>query len=232
VVRPVLRDPHVEKELSIDRPQWADYSVSVDVKAPATPYTFGITGRRRDAQNCYQFVLTRHRWAFGRRVRGHFHTLAAGAFTYHAGGWYRFSLTFSGTRIWAAINGVTLAALEDSTFRSGGISLRTTTTPQYGRVRVAIASRGSVRALNPSTGDFVWQAAAPGSIIPALAYANGLIVDGAGATLEVRRAASGARLYSYRTDGPIYGAPSVANGRIYVGSMEGKVYAFGVARPR
>jgi outer membrane protein assembly factor BamB len=232
VVRPVLRDPHVEKELSINRPRWTNYSVSVDVKAPATPYTFGITGRRRDAQNCYQFVLTRHRWEFGRRVRGHFHTLAAGAFTYHAGGWYRFSLTFSGRRIWAAINGVTLAALEDGTFGSGGISLRTTTTPEYGRVRVALVSRGSVRALNPSTGDFVWQAATPDSVIPALAYANGLVVDGAGATLEVRRAASGARLYSYTTRGPIYGAPSVANGRIYAGSADGKVYAFGVARHR
>ena len=177
-------------------------------------------------------MLTRHRWELGRRVRGHFHTLAAGAFTYHAGGWYRFSLTFSGRRIWAAINGVTLAALEDGTFGSGGMSLRTTTTPQYGRVRVALVSRGSVRALNPSTGDFVWQAAASDSIIPALAYANGLIVDGAGATLEVRRAASGARLYSYTTRGPIYGAPSVANGRIYAGSVDGKVYAFGVARHR
>ena len=99
-------------------------------------------------------------------------------------------------------------------------------------MRVGIAARGSVRALNPSTGDFVWQAATPGSIIPALAYANGLVVDGAGTTLEVRRAASGARLYSYTARGPIYGAPSVANGRIYAGSADGKVYAFGVARHR
>jgi outer membrane protein assembly factor BamB len=230
-VRPVIRDPHVEKELSIDQLRWADYSVSVDVKAPATWYSFGITGRRRDAQNCYQFGLKLyHRWEFGRRVRGVFHTLEAGAFTYHAGQWYRFSLTFSGRRIWATINGVTLASLEDGTFRSGGISLRTTTTPEYARVRVGIASKGSVRALNPSTGDFMWQAATPDSIIPALAYANGLLIDGAGATLEVRRAASGARLYSYTTGGRIYGAPSVANGRIYAGSTDGKVYAFGVAR--
>jgi outer membrane protein assembly factor BamB len=233
VVRPVIRDPHVEKELSIDGSRWTDYSVSVDIKAPSTWSSFGITGRRRDAQNCYQFGLKLYRrWEFGRRVRGVFHTLAAGAFTYHAGGWYRFSLTFSGRRIWAAINGTTLAALEDGTFRSGGISLRTTTTPEYGRVRVAIASRGSVRALNPSTGDFVWQAAAPDSIIPALAYANGLVVDGAGATLEVHRAASGALLYSYKTGASIYGPPSVANGRIYADSMDGKVYAFGVARHR
>jgi hypothetical protein len=232
-VRPVIRDPHVEKELSIDQLRWADYSVSVDVKAPATWYSFGITGRRRDAQNCYQFGLKLyHRWEFGRRVRGVFHTLEAGAFTYHAGQWYRFSLTFSGRRIWATINGVTLASLEDGTFRSGGISLRTTTTPEYARVRVGIASRGSVRALNPSTGDFMWQAATPDSIIPALAYANGLLIDGAGATLEVRRAATGARLYSYTTGGPIYAAPSVANGRIYDGSTDGKVYAFGVARQR
>ena len=68
--------------------------------------------------------------------------------------------------------------------------------------------RGSVNALNPATGSFLWQHGAPGQVIPALAYSNGLIIDGAGSTLEVLDASSGTRLYSYTTGGLLYAAPS------------------------
>ena len=88
--------------------------------------------------------------------------------------------------------------------------------------------KGSVRALDPATGNFLWEHGSPGTIIPALAYANGLVIDGAGPTLEVLNAATGAMLYSYRTGAVFYGAPSVANGRIYAGSADGKLYAFGL----
>jgi len=90
------------------------------------------------------------------------------------------------------------------------------------------AYKGSVRALDPATGSFKWEHGAPGTVIPALAYTNGLVLDGAGPTLEVLNAASGALLYSYRTGAVFYGSPSVANGRIYAGSADGKLYAFGL----
>jgi len=90
---------------------------------------------------------------------------------------------------------------------------------------------GSVRALNPATGAYLWEHGSPAVIVPAIAYANGLIVDGAGATLEVLNASTGAPLYSYVTGGTLWGAPSVANGQIFEGSTDGYVYAFGLASP-
>src|SRR5262249_30994438 len=87
--------------------------------------------------------------------------------------------------------------------------------------------RGSVRAIDPTTGGILWEHGAPGAVIAALAYANGLVIEGAGSTLEVLDATSGAPLYSYTTGNIIYGAPSVSNGRIFAGSVDGNVYAFG-----
>jgi len=87
---------------------------------------------------------------------------------------------------------------------------------------------GSVRALDPATGRPLWEHGAPGVVLAALAYAHGMVVDGAGPTLEVLNARDGAPLFHYRTGGDIYGAPSVSNGRIFVGSSDGALYVFGL----
>jgi len=60
---------------------------------------------------------------------------------------------------------------------------------------------GAVRALDPATGAYLWEHGSPALIVPAIADANGLIVDGAGSTLEVLDASTGALLYSYVTGG-------------------------------
>src|SRR2546429_6090833 len=88
--------------------------------------------------------------------------------------------------------------------------------------------KGSVNALDPATGKYRWQHGAPGAVVPALAYANGLVIDGAGPVLEVLDASSGTRLYSYRTGGALYAAPSVSNGQIFTGGTDDNVYAFGL----
>ena len=88
--------------------------------------------------------------------------------------------------------------------------------------------KGSVSALDPATGNFKWQHGTTGQVIPALAYSNGLIFDGAGATFEVLDAATGTRLYSYTTGGLLYAAPSVANGQVFTGGTDNNVYAFGL----
>src|SRR5215472_8006374 len=87
---------------------------------------------------------------------------------------------------------------------------------------------GAVRALDPATGNFTWEHPDPESVIGAVAYANGLVFAGAGASFEVLDAGSGSRLYSFTTGGVIYGAPSVSNGRAYAGSVDGNLYAWGL----
>jgi outer membrane protein assembly factor BamB len=91
---------------------------------------------------------------------------------------------------------------------------------------------GSVRAIDPSSGRFIWEHPDPDLVLGAIVYANGLIIDGEGATLEVLDARTGTRLFSYTTGGLLYAAPSIANGIIYIGSTDGNVYAFGLpAKP-
>ncbi|HEY7200804.1 MAG TPA: PQQ-binding-like beta-propeller repeat protein, partial [Candidatus Dormibacteraeota bacterium] len=87
-------------------------------------------------------------------------------------------------------------------------------------------SAGFVRALNANTGAILWEHPDPAAVIAAVAYANGLVYAGAGATLEVLAASTGARLYDYATGATLYGAPTVANGRVYAGSVDGHVYAW------
>ena len=87
---------------------------------------------------------------------------------------------------------------------------------------------GTVRAIDPTTGAFVWQHAAPGLVLGALAYDNGLVLDGGGSTLEVLSATTGQRLYSYDTGSQIYAGPSTAGGVIFVGNTAGQVQAFGL----
>jgi outer membrane protein assembly factor BamB len=93
---------------------------------------------------------------------------------------------------------------------------------------------GSVRAIDPATGKYLWEHGVPDPIVPALVYTNGLIIDGAGPTMEVLDARTGTRLYSYDIGGDqryngdgIYGAPSVSHGEIFIGALDGNVYAFG-----
>jgi outer membrane protein assembly factor BamB len=89
------------------------------------------------------------------------------------------------------------------------------------------AYSGAVRALDPDNGSIIWQEGTnQGPILGGLATSNGLLVDGAGATLEVRDTSDGNLLYSFGTGAQIYGAAAVANSWLYVGSTDASLYAF------
>ncbi|MGH2519136.1 MAG: PQQ-binding-like beta-propeller repeat protein, partial [Chloroflexota bacterium] len=96
----------------------------------------------------------------------------------------------------------------------------------------AVAGRGhsgTVLAIDPASGAILWTHAAPGPVIGPLAYANGLVIDGAGPTLEVLDAATGERLYSWNSPAQIYGGPTVAKGVLYASSTSGSVFALRLA---
>ncbi|HEY7835638.1 MAG TPA: PQQ-binding-like beta-propeller repeat protein, partial [Ktedonobacterales bacterium] len=107
-----------------------------------------------------------------------------------------------------------LAFANDTLFAAGGA------TTIAGR-----GYKGGVRALDPATGNIIWEHGDPAPIIPALAYDNGFVLAGAGAMLEALDAGTGARLYGYTTGGTLFGPPAVANGTIYFGSLDHNVYA-------
>jgi outer membrane protein assembly factor BamB len=86
---------------------------------------------------------------------------------------------------------------------------------------------GAVRALDSATGAIVWEHGDPSPVLPALAYADGLVIAGTGNALEVLDASSGARLYSFPTEtqAALFGPPSIAHGTLFFGSADGTVYA-------
>jgi len=89
--------------------------------------------------------------------------------------------------------------------------------------------RGSVAALDPNTGKFLWHHGETGPILGALVYSNGLVICASGTNVEVLNASTGERLYNYKTDKPIYSSPSLAHGQIFEGSLDGSIYAFGLS---
>src|SRR5579859_6803324 len=88
--------------------------------------------------------------------------------------------------------------------------------------------RGTVSALDPATGKFLWQRPEAGAVLGSLVYTNGLILAAAGPALEVLDATTGQRLYSYQTEQVVYATPIIAHGQIFMGSTDGKIYAFGL----
>jgi outer membrane protein assembly factor BamB len=88
---------------------------------------------------------------------------------------------------------------------------------------------GAVRAIDPSTGKNKWEHGTPYPIIPAIAYVNGLLIDGEGPTIEVLNAHDGSRLYSYETGDMLYAPPAVSHGQIFMGSLDGNLYSFGLS---
>ena len=88
--------------------------------------------------------------------------------------------------------------------------------------------RGFVRAFNPANGQVIWSHGTDQPVVPAIAYDNGLVIDAEGGVLEVLDAASGNALFTFNTGPGIYAAPSIWNGRVYFGALDGTVYSLGL----
>jgi len=89
-----------------------------------------------------------------------------------------------------------------------------------------VSSPGSVRSIDPTTGNFNWEHADPAPVVPAIAYSNGLVIDAAGKLLEVLDANTGNTLFATQLLASSYGPPSVAEGMLFANSVDGTVYAY------
>jgi polyvinyl alcohol dehydrogenase (cytochrome) len=89
---------------------------------------------------------------------------------------------------------------------------------------------GSLRALNPATGAFIWQRClGGGAVFGAVTLAPGLAVVSHGAMLSVIATANGKTVYEYTHGGArYYGPAAIAHGALYQGTMDGKLLALSV----
>ncbi len=94
-----------------------------------------------------------------------------------------------------------------------------------------LACGGSVRALDPTTGVFLWERCLGKNVLAAVTSVPGLVIADAGANMIVVNATTGKKLFTYHdptTGSGFWGAASVSNGVLYQGNMDGKLYAFGL----
>jgi outer membrane protein assembly factor BamB len=93
------------------------------------------------------------------------------------------------------------------------------------------ACKGSIDAINPANGSFIWQhCLQDGPVLGPIAVANGVVAAGQGRYLMVLAASNGNTLFRFQDTNSgslFYGGPSISHGVIYIGNMDGRLYAIG-----
>ena len=87
---------------------------------------------------------------------------------------------------------------------------------------------GTINALNPSTGAFIWRHCFTdgGWVMGGVTVTSGGVVAvGEGNNVALVSAASGATLFTYGGAGLFWGPPSIVGGTLYEGDMSGNLYA-------
>lgn len=92
--------------------------------------------------------------------------------------------------------------------------------------------QASLRALDPATGNPLWQDCwTAGRALNAVVAVPGVVVVAQGRYLNVVDAATGKQLYRYldtNKSATFYGAPMISKGVLYEGNQDGNLYAFGL----
>lgn len=89
----------------------------------------------------------------------------------------------------------------------------------------AATDAGTVRAIDPGTGDPIWRTDLPAPLESALAFADGRLYAGHAAGLSALEGETGERVWTHETDAPVVGAPAVApdRRRVYIGTADERV---------
>lgn len=89
---------------------------------------------------------------------------------------------------------------------------------------------GALRALDPSNGNYIWEhCLGDARAMAALAVVPGVVVVGEGHYVTAVDASDGDTLFEFRdsnADSIFYGAPSIAHAMLFIGNMDGNLYAF------
>lgn len=88
---------------------------------------------------------------------------------------------------------------------------------------------GSLRALNPANGNFIWQDCLfNGNVLAPVSAIPGVVFVDEGPHMLAIATTSGKILFNYKTSSTIDAAPSISNGVVYEGNNSGTLYAFGL----
>lgn len=130
--------PEASSYISAGSNAWTDYTLTASVK-PASGHlnnTYNLMGRYTDANNHYSLILKNgNEWWLGVKKNGNWSTIANGNLSFTSQ-FYTFSLTFAGSKVTGAINGVTLGSGTDTSFASGRIAYQTDSNGELDNVLV------------------------------------------------------------------------------------------------
>jgi outer membrane protein assembly factor BamB len=87
---------------------------------------------------------------------------------------------------------------------------------------------GSVVALDPGTGEVIWQRNLEQPVIAPISYANGVVFTTSGKQAVVLDAGTGEVLWSFQTKAQCVGGVAITDRGIFFGDLSGTLYAFGV----
>ena len=130
---------------------------------------------------------------------------------------------------------VALRARDGKVLWKRPLSGRSETSPMIAGKNVIVGSEsGTVYALDRDDGDVDWEVSTSGAVKGGLALQDGVLYGAnyAGQVFALR-ASSGSYVWqsstqglSFGRGGPVYSTPAVAFGRVYLGSIDGRVYSF------
>ncbi len=92
---------------------------------------------------------------------------------------------------------------------------------------------GSVRKLNPDNGSFIWEhCMQAGPVLGSVtATSSGVVAASQGSTVIVMNASTGttvARLTDNKSGSLLYAGPTISNGILFVGNLDGNLYAYSI----
>ena len=90
---------------------------------------------------------------------------------------------------------------------------------------------GSLYALDPATGDVLWQEDLPGTLLAPVTVTNGLVFAATTMGLEVHDAETGKIAWTDQQFGTMYSQPVVAGGVVYTTYVSGDIIAWHIANP-
>ena len=96
-----------------------------------------------------------------------------------------------------------------------------------GDINNTLGCDGTLNALDPSTGQFIWRHCFTGGfpLGGVTGASGGVVAVGEGKNIVVFNAATGATVFTFAGAGMFVGAPSIVNGTLYEGDMAGDLYA-------